>query len=104
MAAQEIESIIEALALAKGVVGVVVCTADGIPIRDTFKKEGRAEAIGYAQAAADLVKDSSAVFRGPAGEDGSVEMVRVRTSVMEIIVKASTDYLLVVIQDPESSE
>ena len=87
------------LASASGVLGVVVCTRDGTPIRDTFPDLDRTQAIQYATMAAVLAKDAHSVASLENG--GGLAGLRMRTRTIEVHVKANEKYLLVVIQDPQ---
>ena len=97
MASEQIEDILDALSSTAGVVGVVICDSNGVPIRDTFASLDRAQAISYANCAALLVRDTLPIVKG----DGGLTTLRVRTSSIESVVRVSDQYLLVVIQDPQ---
>ena len=92
-----VEAVIEALTYTKGVIGVVVCTAQGIPIRDSFPDFDRSQAIQYAEVASELVRGADELCQ----RDGGMDSLRVRTSSTEILVKSNGEYLLVVVQQPQ---
>ena len=100
MAAESIEETLDMLANSSGVLGVVLCTTEGIPIRDTFPDLDRSEAIRYAAIAASLCRDAKEVAE-LSKEGGGFAGLRVRTRSVELHVKASAEYLLVVVQDPQ---
>jgi predicted regulator of Ras-like GTPase activity (Roadblock/LC7/MglB family) len=97
--ASKVEESLEILASASGVLGVIVCTRDGTPIRDTFPELDRTQAIQYATMAAVLCKDAHALASLEGG--GGLAGLRLRTRTIEIHVKANDKYLLVVVQDPQ---
>uniref|UniRef100_A0A7S1QUT1 Roadblock/LAMTOR2 domain-containing protein n=1 Tax=Neobodo designis TaxID=312471 RepID=A0A7S1QUT1_NEODS len=97
--AAKVEESLEMLASASGVLGVVVCTRDGVPIRDTFPDLDRTQAIQYASMAAVLAKDAHELASLESG--GGLAGLRVRTRSIELHVKANAQYLLVVVQDPQ---
>ena len=98
--AEVIESIMEQLTFTSGVLGVVICNSEGIPIRDSFSDMDRSQAINYAAMAADLVKGAEKIV----AKDGGLDTLRVRTTQVEVFVKASPQYLLVVVQDPTTQQ
>jgi predicted regulator of Ras-like GTPase activity (Roadblock/LC7/MglB family) len=99
MASEQIENLLDSLANANGVLGVVLCTYGGLPIRDTFPDLDRTQAIQYATMAATLARDAKEVAE--LQNAGGLVSLRVRTRNIELHVKASAEYLLVVIQDPQ---
>lgn len=129
MSSEQIEGVIEHITYTKGVLGVVVCTVEGEPIRDSFQNLDRSLAQSYAAMASDLARQAACLFEpvknrssaaGAAAEGGkagtrkkstaappplpisesTVELIRVRTLLHEIIVRCSDDFLLVVVQEP----
>eukprot|EP00796_Vickermania_ingenoplastis_P002029 gene2029-1219_t len=118
MAASRIEAVMEHLTYTKGVVGVVLCTMDGVPIRDSFQHLDRSTALTYTEMASSLARTASLLFLPVDGEAGegdekkkkkgakdvieadSLELIRVRTRMNEIIVKRGDEFLIVVVQEP----
>ncbi|KPA84998.1 hypothetical protein ABB37_01431 [Leptomonas pyrrhocoris] len=127
MSREVIEGVIEHLTYTKGVLGVVVCTAAGEPIRDSFQNLDRSLAQSYAAMAADLARQAACLFEpmkacpvaaAPESTKGAsrkksasappvlpiresaVELIRVRTLLHEIVVRCSEGFLLVVVQEP----
>lgn len=125
MSAEKIEGVIERITYTKGVLGVVVCTSEGAPIRDSFQNLDRSLAQSYAAMAADLARQAAVLFapvksHGAAAEssskmgakkqtttpptppiqESSVELIRVRTLLHEIIIRCSDDFLIAVVQEP----
>ncbi|CAM71120.1 conserved hypothetical protein [Leishmania infantum JPCM5] len=125
MSAEQIEGVIERITYTKGVLGVVVCTSEGTPIRDSFQNLDRSLAQSYAAMAADLARQAAMLFTPvkshraasesspqmgakkqitttppPPIQESSVELIRVRTLLHEIIIRCSDDFLIAVVQEP----
>ncbi|KPI85877.1 none [Leptomonas seymouri] len=127
MSSEQIEGVIEHITYTKGVLGVVVCTTEGEPIRDSFQNLDRSLAQSYAVMAADLARQAACLFepmkthsfscaseslRGAPRKksvaappalpicESTVELLRVRTLLHEVIVRCSSEFLLVVVQEP----
>ena len=98
MAATRIEGSLEQLTYTKGVVGLVVATRDGVPIRDTFQDMDRSLAIAYAAMAADVVGTATPLYKIKG--EGDVEMIRIRTRTNEVIIKCNAKYLIAIVQEP----
>lgn len=114
--ADRIEAVVEHITYTKGVIGVVVCTADGVPIRDSFQGLDRKVALTYADTAAELARQASVLcttnFAAASSPKDSrhsatapivpspLEVIRVRTRNNEMIVQCDSEFLLVVIQEP----
>ncbi len=94
---EKIESIIEQITYTKGVVGVVVCTTSGVPIRDSFQDVDRSQAMAYAELGSELARAAELVTK----RDGGLDMLRVRTAANEVLIKANKEYLIVVVQEME---
>ena len=127
MSSEQIEGVVEHITYTKGVLGVVVCTAEGEPIRDSFQNLDRSLAQSYATMAADLARQAACLFKPvktgsvvaatesakgslrkkstgaplplPISES-TVDLIRVRTLLHEVIVRCSDEFLLVVVQQP----
>ncbi|KAK7198465.1 Roadblock/LC7 domain containing protein [Novymonas esmeraldas] len=125
MSLEAVEGVMEHITYTKGVVGVVVCTAEGEPIRDSFQSLDRSVAQSYATIAADLARQAALLFapakvRGGGGDaaakpvvkkksvsaplppiqESTVELIRVRTLQHEIVIRCSADYLIAIVQEP----
>eukprot|EP00758_Cryptobia_borreli_P007205 Tbor_TRINITY_DN5258_c1_g1::TRINITY_DN5258_c1_g1_i1::g.16657::m.16657/K10419/DYNLRB, DNCL2; dynein light chain roadblock-type len=98
-AVERIEESFDLLTYTKGVLGVVVCTLEGIPIRDSFLDIDRSQAIRYAAFASDMML-ASAPFE-KIKDEGAVQCIRVRTSISEIIMRTDGKYIVVIVQEPE---
>lgn len=127
MSSEQIEGVVEHITYTKGVLGVVVCTAEGEPIRDSFQNLDRSLAQSYATMAADLARQAACLFKPvktgsvvaatesakgslrkkstaaplplPISES-TVDLIRVRTLLHEVIVRCSDEFLLIVVQQP----
>ncbi len=95
-AAEAVNEKLDTLSTTAGVVGVVVCDANGIPIRDTFPDIDRSQALQYAQMANGLVQEAWEVVK----DEGGVASLRVRTKTYELLIRANERYRIVVVQDP----
>jgi predicted regulator of Ras-like GTPase activity (Roadblock/LC7/MglB family) len=96
-ASSKIEAIIEHMTFTKGVIGVVVCNSAGVPIRDSFQEVDRSRAIAYAELAAELARSAEAVCMV---SNTTLDCLRIRTMLTEVIIKSNGEYLLVVLQEP----
>lgn len=93
----KIEGILETITFSPGVLGVVVCNSDGIPIRDSFQDVDRSRAIALAEIASELVRGAQQVCKL---SGSTLDCLRVRGTSQEILVKSNGTYMLVVIQEP----
>lgn len=124
MAAERAEAVLESLTYTRGVLGASVCLADGTPLRDSFQHLDRSVAIAYCQMASELARTAAALFAGdlakaaegtpglaasakgkdsaaqPLLQQGSLELMRVRTLNNEVIVRCCQEFLIVVVQEP----
>jgi predicted regulator of Ras-like GTPase activity (Roadblock/LC7/MglB family) len=97
MATEIVEEILDSLSSTGGVIGVVVCTNDGIPIRDTFAELDRSIAVTYSAFASDLVTTSKPLFSPE--NDGALESIRIKTAMHELVIRTNGKYLIVVVFD-----
>lgn len=96
MAASAIEDMLDTLSVTAGVIGVVICDADGTPIRDNFRDLDRSQAIKCAAVAAEVMRDAVRV-----GDlEGGLTSLRVRTTTIELFIKTNGKHIIVVMQDP----
>jgi len=97
-----IEAVIEHLTYTKGVVGVVVCTTDGVAIRDSFQQLDRSTALTYTEMASSLVRTAITLFApdGKSSTEDSLELMRVRSRVNEIVITRQDEFIVVVVQEP----
>lgn len=63
MANSRIEAVMEHLTYTKGVVGVVLCNIDGVPLRDSFQNLDRTVALQYTEMASALARQAALLYR-----------------------------------------
>ena len=100
MAEETITDTLDALSSTGGVVGVVVSTANGLPIRDTFPELDRSTACAYAAFAADLTSTAKPLFEPE--RDGPMSSIRVKTSMHDIVIRTDGKYTITVVYDAGS--
>ena len=94
MSTTEIDDTIKRLSSHKGVVGVLVISNEGIPIRSTLDN---ALAVQYAALITQLSQKSQMVVQDIDAQD-ELEYLRVRTKKYEWMIAPNPDYCLIVIQ------
>lgn len=62
MANARIEAVMEHLTYTKGVVGVVLCNMDGVPLRDSFQNLDRTVALQYTEMASALARQAALLY------------------------------------------
>ncbi|OQV21503.1 putative Dynein light chain roadblock-type 2 [Hypsibius exemplaris] len=82
----------------KGVVGIIVLTQDGVVLKSTLDDE---TASSYGLLVHDLVRRSRLGIRD-FDPSNDLSFLRIRTKKHEIMVAPDRDYLLIVIQNPNS--
>ncbi|KAG9395895.1 Dynein light chain-related [Carpediemonas membranifera] len=96
----EVEECIKRISSHKGVQGIVIVNNEGIPIRSTLdNKEGNK----YAGLISHLATKARSIITelDPTNE---LKFFRIRSNKHEIMVSPDKDYLLIVIQDPDSQQ
>lgn len=63
MARSRIEAVMEHLTYTKGVLGVVLCNLDGVPIRDSFQNLDRTVALQYTEMASALARQAVLLYQ-----------------------------------------
>ena len=100
MAEAQVEETVARLAAQRGVLGVLVATAEGAPVRSTL---GAAESAAYGALAARLSRAARDLVRD-ADPGDELTYLRVRSARREVMVAPSWDrgraLALVVVQDP----
>lgn len=92
----EIEETLRRVQSHKGVKGVVIMSADGVPIRSTLSAE---ETETYCALISQLSFKAAGVVRSLDDTD-ELAFLRVRSKKYEIMIAPDKDYILVVIQNP----
>ncbi|KAL5263132.1 dynein light chain roadblock-type 2-like [Bolinopsis microptera] len=95
----EVEETIKRIQSHKGVIGIIVVSQDGIPIRTTLDNSTTVQYAGLIHELA--IKAKSGVREIDAQND--LTFLRIRSKKHEIMVAPDKDYLLIVIQDPSVS-
>jgi predicted regulator of Ras-like GTPase activity (Roadblock/LC7/MglB family) len=101
MSEDTITEVLDALGSTGGVVGVVVSTSNGLPIRDTFAELDRSTACTYAAFAADLTMTAKPLFQ-PDRDGGPLESIRVKTSMHDIVIRTDGKYTITIVYDAGS--
>jgi len=95
----EIEETIKRIQSHKGVKGVLIMNAEGIPIRSNLSTD---DTEMYAALISQLAMKSSSVVRTLDDSD-ELSFLRIRSKKHEIMVAPDKDYVLVVIQNPQEA-
>ncbi|KAL6766624.1 LC7 [Auxenochlorella protothecoides x Auxenochlorella symbiontica] len=97
-----VDETIKRLASYKGVRGILVATADGVPVRTTLEQDAAQQ---YAALATTLASKARSMVREIASDD-ELQFLRVRSRRGEIMIAPGADkerqYCLVVVQNPVS--
>ena len=97
--AAEVEDMFKKMALHKGVKGLLIINAEGIPIRSTLDN---ALQVQYAALIHGFFLQSKNTIREINPQD-TLDCIRLRSFKHEIMVFPSQDYLLICIQEPVSA-
>ncbi|GAQ78813.1 Dynein-associated protein Roadblock [Klebsormidium nitens] len=92
----EIEETFKRVSSHKGVIGTIVVSADGIPIRTTFDS---ATTVQYAALVSNLALKSKSVVRDLDPEN-ELTFVRIRSKKHEIMIAPDNGFILIVVQNP----
>jgi len=96
--ANEIDEYIKRLSNHKGVVGVLIINADGIPIKTTIENS---VSIQYACEMQLIIEKARGLIR-EMDNTNDLSFIRLRTKKHEVLVAPDKDYAMIVIQNPES--
>ena len=96
----EAEKILDEFSKKEGVIGTVVTTSDGIPIRSDFSED---ETNLYSSLVAHFVQRTKKALDAINGS-GEPETIRIRSKKNEIIIAPYNNYIFIVVQDPFSSK
>eukprot|EP00669_Euglena_mutabilis_P006381 TRINITY_DN2015_c0_g1_i1.p1 TRINITY_DN2015_c0_g1~~TRINITY_DN2015_c0_g1_i1.p1 ORF type:complete len:104 (-),score=21.23 TRINITY_DN2015_c0_g1_i1:126-437(-) len=97
----EIEETFNRISSHKGVIGLIIVNADGVPIKSTI--EDAQLSSQYAQLITMLAGKARHVVRD-LDPTNDLTFLRIRSKKHEIMVAPDKDYLLIVIQNPASPE
>lgn len=99
---EEVETLLQNISNDRGVLGVVVADATGMPIYDTFGENERSKAVTLAINAAQLVRASATIVKNGGEEEKDLTSLRIRTGLYEMVVMTGPSYIVVVVQDPKA--
>ena len=98
--AQEIEKVLSNLQEQQGVIGYVVMTGSGLPVKTTF---GNNETLQYCGLVSDYVSKAQAAVGGRLLTK-PLDVLRIRSKKNELIITPEKDFILLVIQDVSVAE
>lgn len=90
------EKILADLSRKEGVIGTVVLTDDGVPIRSDFPEN---ETNLYSALVAHLVQRTKKALE-EIPDSGETEIIRIRSKKNELIVAPYGNYIFIAVQDP----
>lgn len=94
--ATEVDEVIKRISTRKGVEGIVVVNAEGIPIRTTLDEE---QSTVYAGICATLAMKARMLVTSVDSSD-ELRMIRFRSKKHELLIAPDRSYLMIVIQNP----
>ncbi|XP_060074192.1 dynein light chain roadblock-type 2-like isoform X1 [Ylistrum balloti] len=97
--ATEVEDTLKRIQAHKGVIGIIVVNADGIPIRTTLDNS---TTVQYANLLTQLTQKARSVVRD-IDPQNDLTFLRVRSKKHEIMVAPEKDYLFVVVQGDQGA-
>ncbi|KAI0218962.1 Dynein light chain roadblock-type 2 [Lamellibrachia satsuma] len=92
----EVEETIKRIQAHKGVIGVIVINADGIPIRSTLDNS---TTVQYSGLITSLTSKARSVVRD-LDPQNDLTFLRVRSKKHELMIAPEKDYTLIVVQNP----
>eukprot|EP00615_Pteridomonas_danica_P001922 CAMPEP_0114333606 /NCGR_PEP_ID=MMETSP0101-20121206/3861_1 /TAXON_ID=38822 ORGANISM="Pteridomonas danica, Strain PT" /NCGR_SAMPLE_ID=MMETSP0101 /ASSEMBLY_ACC=CAM_ASM_000211 /LENGTH=97 /DNA_ID=CAMNT_0001464669 /DNA_START=22 /DNA_END=315 /DNA_ORIENTATION=+ len=92
----EVEETMKRIQSHRGVKGVLICTAEGVPIRSNLPEDAEQT---HSALISQLANKANSVVRTLDDTD-ELTFFRIRSKKHEIMIAPDKDYLLVVIQDP----
>lgn len=95
----EVEETLRRIQSHRGVKGVLIVSAAGVPIRSDLEPE---DTKTYAALLSQLAKKASSVVR-TLDETDELTFLRIRSKKHEIMIAPDPDYLLIVVQRPGES-
>jgi len=98
MTAVEVEETLKRINSHKGVKGIVICDEAGTPIRTTLNQE---ETAMYATHLGSFGTKARSAVRD-LDPQNDLTFLRIRTKKHEMMVAPEKDFLLIVVQDPNS--
>ena len=97
---QEIENVLKNIQAQPGVIGYVVMTGNGLPVKTSLSDS---ETLQYCGLVSDYVTKSQASVGGKLLTK-PVDVIRIRSKKNELIITPEKDFILLVIQDVSVAE
>ena len=94
-----IEEIFNQVNTHKGVEGIILSDAEGVPIKSTFNDEEKT--YYYTTSASMFVKKCKNVVKDLIEED--LSFIRIRTKLNEIMIAPEDDFIFIVVQNPAAN-
>ena len=83
----------------KGIEGIILADAEGVPIKSTFNEEEKT--YYYSTSASMFVKKCRNVVKELIEED--LTFIRIRTKLNEIMIAPEDNFILIVVQNPAAN-
>mmetsp|Transcript_20752 Transcript_20752/g.44992 ORF Transcript_20752/g.44992 Transcript_20752/m.44992 type:complete len:101 (+) Transcript_20752:172-474(+) len=96
----EVEETINRIRTHKGVIGIVIVNAEGVPIRSTFESK---QTLQYSSLISQLALKARSIVRD-LDPQNDLTFLRIRAKQHEIMVAPDREYILIVIQDPNADQ
>jgi len=96
----EVEETLKRISSHKGVQGIVIVNSEGIPIRSTMENSTTTQ---YAANLSQLAAKSRSVVRD-LDPQNDLTFLRIRTKKHEMMIAPDKDFMLVVVQNPNSED
>mmetsp|Transcript_103262 Transcript_103262/g.258906 ORF Transcript_103262/g.258906 Transcript_103262/m.258906 type:complete len:102 (+) Transcript_103262:70-375(+) len=97
----EVEEALNRIRTHKGVTGIVIVNAEGLPIRSTF--EATQKTKQYSALISQLAAKARSLVRD-LDPTNDLTFLRIRSKKHEIMVAPDREYILIVIQDPNADQ
>mmetsp|Transcript_13960 Transcript_13960/g.31849 ORF Transcript_13960/g.31849 Transcript_13960/m.31849 type:complete len:99 (-) Transcript_13960:528-824(-) len=94
----EIEETLKRISSHKGVQGIVIVNSEGVPLRSTMEAEKTTQ---YSASLLQLAQKARSVVRD-LDPQNDLTFLRVRTKKHEIMIAPEKDFMLVVVQSPNT--
>ena len=99
-ASSEAEETLKRIQSHRGVTGILIVTKDGVPIKSTLSSE---DTVQHAALFTQLASKARSVIR-TLDPQNDLTFLRVRSKKHEIMIAPDKDYLLFVVQNPNSED
>jgi len=100
MATNEVDEYIKRIVNHRGVVGVVIINADGIPIKSTIDNSTSVQYAGEIQ----IIIEKARTLIKEMDNTNDLSFLRLRTKKHEVLVAPDKDYAMIVIQNQADSQ